>query len=411
MSQNTITSRLHTSRPVLRTVEHTQQQPDRKATRLDLYFDLFFVAIIGLISHSFADSLSTSRSRPIFFQLLIHISAVWRLWTSVTYFFERYITKWLTKRIFMFIQMFLIAGIALTIHGWLMEMGSVFFLLYGVAKWLLAVLYIRANTGHKDPTYCKNNLLQVRGNMSVLCAALLGTLLPPQRRGILFLISLVIDICIPIVGKSTMRNLPDLQLHIYNERFWLFMIIVLWEAILSVITGIDTEHITPLVLSLWTAALMISFWHRRLYFDYVSKAKMIPKYIYSRTYLHLPLTLCYTMVGASIFVMIEHETTVNSLSMNLLIVSCSIIMLIIARFESITGNYYDRIAKRTKDILPLIVSSLSMLLLLIDRDISSVMTIRILVWCIFFPIISRVVYLISQRKQFLQQEEAEKVQQ
>ncbi|USN57681.1 MAG: low temperature requirement protein A [Candidatus Peribacteria bacterium] len=66
-------------------------------------------------------------------ETIIYITAVWRLWSSITYFFERYKTQGLTKRLFMFVQMFLIAGMVLTITGG-PEVSQIFFLIYGIAK-------------------------------------------------------------------------------------------------------------------------------------------------------------------------------------------------------------------------------------------------------------------------------------
>ena len=79
------------SRPVLRTQEN-KTEVHRKATRLDLFFDLFFVAAISIISHKFAHGLD-HWSWSSLIHAMISIVSVWRLWTSITYFFERYKTE------------------------------------------------------------------------------------------------------------------------------------------------------------------------------------------------------------------------------------------------------------------------------------------------------------------------------
>lgn len=118
-------------KPILRTPENETEE-HRKATWLDLFFDLFFVAGIGTISHGFAHDFG-HRSRILLGQTILYITAVRRLWTSITYFFERYKTQGLTKRFFMFVQMFLIAGIVLTITGGI-DAAQIFFVIYGIAK-------------------------------------------------------------------------------------------------------------------------------------------------------------------------------------------------------------------------------------------------------------------------------------
>lgn len=104
------------NRPTLRT-EENKTENHRKASWLDLFFDLFFVAAIRFISHDFVYIIE-HRSWILMIQTVIYIVAIWRLRTSITYFFERYRTQWMTKRLFMFLQMFLIAGIVLAMMWW-----------------------------------------------------------------------------------------------------------------------------------------------------------------------------------------------------------------------------------------------------------------------------------------------------
>lgn len=357
------------SRPVLRTQEN-KTEVHRKATRLDLFFDLFFVAAISIISHKFAHGLD-HWSWSSLIHAMISIVSVWRLWTSITYFFERYKTEWLTKRLFMFIQMFLIAGIGLTML-WGTEAVHLFFLLYGLAKWWLAAMYLWTTHGNKDPQYCKSTLLQVYGNSIVLIASIIALFLPWAWTVWMLLIALMFDVLIPIFWQSTLKSLiPSFEIEIYNERFGLFIIIVLGESILGAITGVHWESLHGDTLFLIGMALLLSFVHWWLYFEYVSQAEIIKKHLLSRTYLHLPLTICFTLISSTVLYLVEHSQENNQAALLLLITCCITVMLIIICFEKITGPYNQLVAKSPNHIRHMLVPILGMICLLPNRWLSA----------------------------------------
>ncbi|AKH32442.1 Bacterial low temperature requirement A protein (LtrA) [candidate division SR1 bacterium Aalborg_AAW-1] len=380
-------------KPVLRT-EANKTEEHRKASRLDLFFDLFFVAAIRVISHEFAHDLG-HWSRGALVQTVIYIVAIWRLWTSITYFFERYKTEGLTKRLFMFVQMFLIAGVGLTMMGG-SEAVHIFFLLYGLAKGGIASMYLRTNTGHKDPLYCKNNRLQIYGNSMVLIASIIALFLPGAWSVWILLMALGLDVLIPILGKSTLKYLvPSFEVETYHERFGLFIIIVLGESILGAITGIHWDSLTHGTLSLIGAALLLSFVHWWIYFEYVSTAKILKENILSRTYLHLPLTICFTLISATVLYLVEHSTETSHGPMLLLIVCCIIVMATVIGFEKITGPYSKLVPKTSAHLRHMGLPIIGMIFLLPNRGLSNQTSLWIITIFAIIPIAIRA-YLLTQ---------------
>ncbi|USN56784.1 MAG: low temperature requirement protein A [Candidatus Peribacteria bacterium] len=185
-------------------------------------------------------------------------------------------------------------------------------------------MYLRANTGNKDAHYCKNNLLQVYGNSAVLIASIVALFLPGERAGRILLGALAVDLLIPYLGRATLKYLaPSFETDTYSERFGLFIIIVLGESVLGAVTGVEREQLSGINLTLIAGALMLSFVYRWLYFEYVSQATIIKKHILKRTYLHLPLTIFFTLISALIVYLIEYGQTIESrLPAILLILSC-----------------------------------------------------------------------------------------
>ena len=114
------------------------------------------------------------------------------------------------------------------------------------------------------------------------------------------------------------RNSPqvqaqlDLSINVSDslvERFGLFTIIVLGEVIIGVVTGVTEHHELNLLIG-GTAALgtliAIGLWW--VYFDLISHHRPQQNYkiVITWFYLHLPLTIGITAVGASVLNVIEH---------------------------------------------------------------------------------------------------------
>ena len=92
--------------PRLRTVAGGAQE-DRRATWLELFFDLVFVAAVGQL----ANALSADPTAGRFFEFLGLFVAVWWAWMGFTFYANRFDTDDLPYRLLLLLAMFGVATV------------------------------------------------------------------------------------------------------------------------------------------------------------------------------------------------------------------------------------------------------------------------------------------------------------
>ena len=97
-------------RPCLRTDE--DEEKERRATWLELFYDLIFVAVISQLSHKLSADMSLIGILGYVFLFV----PVWLIWLSSTYYNERFEVYDVRHRIFTFLKMIPVAAIACSIH-------------------------------------------------------------------------------------------------------------------------------------------------------------------------------------------------------------------------------------------------------------------------------------------------------
>ncbi|NCQ82172.1 hypothetical protein GW750_05215 [bacterium] len=55
--------------------------------------------------------------------------------------------------------------------------------------------------------------------------------------------------------------------------------------------------------------MVLNFGHRWLYFDFVSRSKLKEELVYLWAYLHLPLVIAYTIIGALMVTILQNLDT------------------------------------------------------------------------------------------------------
>lgn len=173
---------------------------------------------------------------------------------------------------------------------------------------------------------------------------------------------------VPYIGRSTIKYIaPSFETDTYSERFGLFIIIVLGESIVGAISSVTWDHLNLGSLSLIAAAILLSFTHRWIYFEYVSQAHIRKEKILSRSYLHLPLTIAFTLISATIIYIVEYSEIGSShIPIMVLIASCIIVMATVIRFERITGPYNTLIPKKNTFTRHMVVPIIIMIIFLFD---------------------------------------------
>ena len=208
------------------------RESTRHATWLELFFDLVFVFAIAQLAHLLHSELSWTGIAG-FGALFI---PVWWLWIDFSYYADQFDIDSGPYRLVMLGVMFGLVVMALTINDALQGGSANFAAIYTTLRLVIIVLYIQA--WRYVP---QSRELTARYIISFSVAFLLWLVsigVPEPGRFWLWAVALLVEISNGPITYLTIRHVPTQKSHM-DERFGLFVIIVLGEAIIAVATGVS----------------------------------------------------------------------------------------------------------------------------------------------------------------------------
>jgi low temperature requirement protein LtrA len=283
---------------------------ERRVTFLELFYDLVYVVIIAELSHALAENISLTGIGRFVFLFII----VWWAWFNGAMYHDLHGNNDIRTRVFTFLQMFTVAAMAVFAHNAIGD-GSVGFAL-AYAAFHLILTWLWWQTGVYDPHH--RPLSQPYSLTFLITSTLfiISIFIPVPWRFVLWVLALLIDLALLSLVTTNRNTAVREQINRIVlispsavERFGLFTIIVLGEVIVGVVSGVAEQP-----LSSWQAGgyaflgMMIAIGLWWIYFDFVSGRPPIPQT--SKTlwwiYLHLPVAMGITSVGACILNVVEH---------------------------------------------------------------------------------------------------------
>jgi low temperature requirement protein LtrA len=282
-------------RPQLRTDE--EEHRERKVSWLELFFDLVFVVVISELAHYLAGHVTLAGA--IGYVLLF--VPIWWSWIGGTFYNERFETEDISYRVFTFLQMLPVAAMAIFVHDGLGQASVQFALAYAAARILVTFMWLRG--GWHEPRFRPvSNRYAIGFSLSIVLF-LLSTLVEPPLRFVLWGIGLFSDLFTPVTTLGHQARLPRFSSSKLPERFGLFVLIVLGEAIVGVVQGVAANKeftLTAGVTGALGMALAFGFWW--VYFDFVARRQprpgLWPQLAWN--YLHLFLVMSIAAISAGI---------------------------------------------------------------------------------------------------------------
>ncbi|MDJ0557423.1 MAG: low temperature requirement protein A [Microcoleaceae cyanobacterium MO_207.B10] len=364
-------------RPQLRKDE--EQQLERKVGWLELFFDLVFVAVMRELAHYLSAHISAAGVGSF---ILLSIP-VWWIWVGATYYNERFQTEGLESRVFTFIKMLPVAGLAVFIHHGLGETSAGFALSYAAAHLIVTYLWWRG--GYHDRNFRPTAKRLVIGYSISIILFIISAFIPSPGRFVLWGIGLTVDLLTPLFTIRQQAALPKFSTSRLPERFGLFVMIVLGESVIGVVEGISKNENLSLLTALtgiFGMTLVFSFWW--VYFDFIARRpfKQSMGYSFAWAYLHMPLVIAITATGAGIVHVISANENV-ALSDNVrILISCSV-----AVFLGVIGLIEVTLRRKDNDLTDPIFSPclkwgaalLAILLGLFGKGLGSVIFLTLLI--------------------------------
>lgn len=216
-------------------------EPHRASTPLELFFDLVFVVAIAQASSSFHHEIADGAIRDGVVSYFFVFFGIWWAWINFTWFASAYDSDDVAYRLIVFIQLtgalVLAAGVtsAFEHNSWgAVIVGYVVMRLAMVVQWTRVAL---ADHAHKPAA--------VRYAIGVACIQVCWCLLyfvPGALYYPGFIVFGIVELAIPVWAERSSPT-PWHAGHI-AERYGLFTIIVLGEAVLAAALAIETTTIT-----------------------------------------------------------------------------------------------------------------------------------------------------------------------
>jgi low temperature requirement protein LtrA len=296
--------------PVLRTDQ------EASASRLELFFDLAFVLVVLELATTLAHDLSW----PGFATFAALFCAIWLSWVGFTLYANRFDTDDVLFRIAKLAATGCIAGCAAAASGAVSSFSTPFAICFLAARLVLLALYARAWWHVPDARPTINVYLRTNAGSSALWAVSLA--FDGGTRYACWAAAVAVDAAGPVIATWQDDHLP-LHMEHLPERFGLFVILVLGEAVGGAATGVHDAKWATAALLVGVAGVVLSAALWWIYFDTTaaSSAAALPErdehdgdaagataddrhdlFVYG----HLPLALGIVMVGIGVEDLVVH---------------------------------------------------------------------------------------------------------
>ncbi len=281
--------------PRLRTLARDEED-DRRATWLELFFDLVFVAAVGQLANALSAEPTTVR----FFEFLGLFVPVWWAWMGFTFYANRFDTDDLPYRLLTLLAMFAVAVLATTVPSVFDGATMGFPIAYVSVRVVLLILYARASRHVPEARALARTFLSAFGAAVVIWLVSLAVAQPWNY--VLWGVALAIELGTPIPAWRLLRDAPIHPRHI-PERFGLLTLIVLGESVCAVVLG--ASRVSWVAGSAAAAAagflMAASLWW--IYFDFLDERTVTARGIFGGltfTYMHYFVVVGLAALGAGV---------------------------------------------------------------------------------------------------------------
>jgi low temperature requirement protein LtrA len=278
--------------PRLRTLE---EGDGRRASFLELFFDLVFVVAIAQLAHELELDHSL-RGFAVFGALYLPVFLAWQ---GFSFYADRFDTDDVVFRVVMLAAMLAIAALAIQVPDVAHGDSAGFVVAYVVLRALMIGLYLRS---YRHVPEARPLIVRYAWQYSAAIGVwALSLAFEPPTRYVLWGIALAWELSIPTRARSLFPAVPVHASHV-PERFALFTIIVLGETIVVVALGTSGSEwavSSAAVAVLGFAAAAAIWW---VYFGGGGEVTLprSPAAILVYTHVHIPLLAALTAFSAGV---------------------------------------------------------------------------------------------------------------
>ena len=286
------------------------QESNRSATRLELFFDLAFVLFVARCADLLAKD-ETWTGAAMFAAVL---AIGWWAWASTTLYANRFDTDDAVFRLITLVAMAGVVAMAASVDKLGEPTGRWFVIGYVVIRLALVAGYLRA--WRHVPEARSTARLYLIGHSLGAGFWLVSLLVPEPARYVLWGVGVLVDLVWP-TAAARLKDAVPLHLEHLPERFGLFVILVLGESVAAVVTGLHDGGWKPAVAGTALAAFVVAATLWWVYFDLsggAAKRRLAAEGDHATkhgvhdfyVYVHLPLLVSLAAVAVGLEHLVLH---------------------------------------------------------------------------------------------------------
>lgn len=265
------------NRPRLITLDENENE--RHASWLELFFDLVFVLAVAQVAQILLENTDLTG----FLKYVVLFLPVWWSWVGFTFYADRFEGNEAAYRVLTFAGMLAVAALALTLDDAFTLAGDVpLVITYALVRLVMIALYARS--AFYIPLARGLAAQFIIGFGLALIMFIGGLAFEPPIRYYIWAAALLLELSSPFLNLRATRSIPFDYSHI-PERFGLFTIIVLGEAVLATSMGASAVSWTPgniTMASIGFAMAACIWW---INFDFVDDnairtRDLVPRFVY-----------------------------------------------------------------------------------------------------------------------------------
>jgi low temperature requirement protein LtrA len=277
---------------------------DRVVTNLELFYDLVYVAVIGQAAHHLAGQVEARTVA----EFAVVFALIWFAWINGSLYLDLHGQPDGRTRLFVFLQMGILALLAVFTGGAAGESGAAFAVVYAIDFAVMGWLW-HAVRGQDEAEYRTLTGVYVVGMVLSVAVMLASAFLPAGARLLVWAgFSLAWVLAFVVFGRLRAFEVALEPTHSMVERFGLFTIIVLGEVVIGVVGGLSDARHDPLTIATGMLGLCVGFGFWWTYFDIIGRRLPRPAGTAIVTWLlgHLPITMAIAAAGAGMASLITH---------------------------------------------------------------------------------------------------------